>query len=90
MSTGVNVNVTSCRLRKRVRFGLPQTPLSRMITPRNDTLIHRTEGFETTPSRDSFAEVTDEEENERRPLLNSQRTRSASQLTEYYFSINTV
>ena len=77
-----------------MRFGLPQNPLSRIITPTNDndTVMHRTEGFETS-NRDSFAHViraTDEEESERRPLLRSQHTRSASQLTEYYFSINSV
>ena len=76
-----------------MRFGLPQNPLSRMITPTNDTVLHRTEALETTPSRDSFADVTwatDEEESERRPLLSSRRTRTGSQLAEYYFSINSV
>ena len=74
-----------------MRFGLPQNPLSRIITPTNDTVIHRTDGFGTTPNRDSFDDViraADEEEIETRPLLSSQRTRSASQRAENYFSIN--
>ena len=74
-----------------MRFGLPQNPLSRIISSTNDVVIHRTGASETARSWGSFVDVTwviDKEESERRPLLSSQLRES--ELAGHYFSINSV
>ena len=76
-----------------MRFGLPQNPLSRMISSTNDVVIRRTEAREIARSWGSCVDVAlaiDEEESERRPLLGSQQNLRESELAKHYFSINSV
>ena len=78
-------SIIFCRLRKRVRFGMPGTPLSQLKTEaaNGDDIMNNTNGSGTEAVRDNERQLRTEEE---RPLLQNESVNSENM--HRYSSIN--